>query len=138
MGLDNGFDVKSNRRKITRADLPESIQYPFEKDYGDEAPEIIYHRKDWGWRNSIMRAFGWYSSNPDQWSFDLETPDDVLKMIEITAAWLDKEAWETEGDSIWEYEEIRSVLVRDIANLAIIYGYMLQNPDVYLQFYDSY
>ena len=46
MGLDNGFYVRSNRRVITREDLPNEIRYPFEKDYG--GVEVIYHRKDWG------------------------------------------------------------------------------------------
>lgn len=138
MGLDNGFDVKSNKRQLSRADLPIGINYPFDHDY-DGAPEIIYHRKDWGWRTDIMNSFGWRDSlDSEDWLFSIETPNDVLKLIEITASWLDKERWENEGDSIWDYEEIRPILVRDIANLAIIYGFMLQNPDVYLEFYDSY
>lgn len=138
MGLDNGFYVKSNKRQLTREDLPAGIIYPFDKDYGDSAPEIIYHRKDWGWRTDIMNSFGWRTSPLEDWLFNIETPNDVLKLIEITASWLDKERWENEGNSIWEYEEVRPTLIQDIANLAIIYGFMLQNPDVYLEFYDSY
>jgi len=140
MGLDNGFYVKSNKRQLSRADLPMGINYPFDKDYDPNGtPEIIYHRKDWGWRTDIMNSFGWRDSlDSEDWLFNIETPNDVLKLIEITASWLDKERWENEGNSIWDYEEIRPILVRDIANLAIMYGFMLQNPDVYLEFYDSY
>ena len=137
MGLDNGFCVKSNRRQLTREDLPEGIRYPFGKDY-EGCPEIIYHRKYWGWRNDIMRTFGWWNEPEDHYKFELESPADVLTLIELTAGWLDKERWEDEGSSIWEYDEARSHLVEDIGNLAIIYGWMLQNPDVYLEFYDSY
>ena len=136
MGLDNGFYVKSNKRQITREMLPAGIIYPFENDY-DNNVEIIYHRKDWGWRDSIMVAFGWMTAPENQWKFEL-TPSKVLRMIELTASWLDRERWENEGNSIWEYDEIRKVLIRDISNLAIIYGFMLENPDVYLEFYDSY
>lgn len=137
MGLDNGFYVKSNKRKLTREDLPTGIIYPFDKDYTEDI-EIIYHRKDWGWRNDIMRTFGWNTS-VDRYKFELESPADVLTLIELTAGWLDKERWEDEGSSIWDYEDsAREHLIQDISNLAIIYGWMLQNPDVYLEFYDSY
>lgn len=74
----------------------------------------------------------------DQYKFEMDRPGQVLAMIELTASWLDRERWENEGNSIWEYDEIRKVLIRDISNLAIIYGFMLENPDVYLEFYDSY
>lgn len=137
MGLDNGVYVKSNKRKITREILPAGIKYPFDKDYED-SPEIIYHRKDWGWRTDIMNSFGWRTFSPDQWEFEIETPEQVLDLIELTAKWLDKDRWEEEGDSIWEFDEEKHFLVRDIANLAIIYGFMKENPDIYLEFYDSY
>ena len=104
MGLDNGFCVKSNKRKLTREDLTMGIVYPFEKDYG-EGIEIIYHRKDWGWRNDIMNTFGWRTASIDQYKFELERLSDVLTLIELTAKWLDKGRWEDEGSSIWEYEE---------------------------------
>jgi len=138
LGLDNGFYVKSNKRKLTRADLPNGIVYPFESDYNDNI-EIIYHRKDWGWRNEIMRTFGWGDKSETQYKFELEKPSDVLLLIELTAQWLDEERWENEGSSIWGYQETaRKHLITDISNLAIIYGWMLNNPDVYLEFYDSY
>ena len=138
LGLDNGFYVKSNKRKLTRADLPNGIVYPFESDYNDNI-EIIYHRKDWGWRNEIMRTFGWWDKSENQYKFELEKPSDVLLLIELTAQWLDEERWENEGNSIWDYQEsARKHLITDISNLAIIYGWMLNNPDVYLEFYDSY
>ena len=59
-------------------------------------------------------------------------------MIEIIASWMDEERWENEGDSIWTYEEAKHNLVNWIINLAIAYGFMLENPDVYLVYYDSY
>ena len=138
MGLDNGFYVKSNKRELTREDLPSGIIYPFDKDYG-EGIEIIYHRKDWGWRNDIMRTFGWWNDSFTQSRFELNSPANILTLIEFTARWLDKERWEDEGSSICDYEEsARWHLIQDISNLAIIYGWMLNNPDVYLEFYDSY
>ena len=137
MGLDNGFYVKSNKRKITRDMLPSGIKYPFEKDYEGEV-EIVYHRKDWGWRNEIMNTFGWRNASEDQWKFEIDTPEDVITLIELTASWLDGERWESEGSSIWEYKDSRSHLIDDIINFALIYNFMQTNPDVYLEFYDSY
>lgn len=141
MGLDNGFYVRSNRRVITREDLPCELRYPFEKDY--DGVEVIYHRKDWGWRNSIMKEFGWKDVNmcddiADMKAYLIETPAQVLKLIEVTASWLNEEKWEDEGDSIWEYESARRHLVEDIINYSILYSFMQQNPDVFLEFYDSY
>lgn len=137
MGLDNGFIIKSNRRELTRQDLPAGISYPFEKDYTNGI-EIIYHRKDWGWRNSIMKTFGWYNDLLTQGEFIIDKPVQILTLIELTAQWLDEMRWENEGQSIWEYDEIRPILIRDISNLAILYGFMLNNPDVVVEFYDSF
>lgn len=88
-----------------------------------------------------MLEFGWKDANlyDDTKPYTIDTPAQVLKLIEITASWLDEEHWENDGHSIWEYEEsARRHLIQDISNLAIFYGWMLQNPDVYLEFYDSY
>ena len=50
----------------------------------------------------------------------------------------DEEKWEDEGNSIWSYTEIRPVLIQNIINLALIHAFMCENPDVFLEFYDSY
>ena len=137
LGLDNGIYVKSNRRNLTREDMPQGIVFPFDKDYTNGI-EILYWRKNWGLRNAVMNHFGWRSFSADQYNFNIETPSQVLDFIEIIASFLDEERWEDEGDSIWSYKEIRPVLIQDIINLALIYAFMCENPDVYLVFYDSY
>ena len=137
MGLDNGIYVKSNKRQITREILPAGINYPFENDYNDEV-EIVYWRKNWGLRNAVMNHFGWRLASEEQYKFEIEKPEQVLNFIEIIASFLDEDHWENEGDSIWDYNEIRHVLIQNIINLAMIYTFMLDNPDVYLEFYDSY
>ena len=135
IGLDNGIYIKSDKRIITREDLPDGFLFPFEKDY-DGNIEILYWRKNWGLRNEVMRHFNW--SEDDDKPYLLETPRQVLEFIELIAGWLDENRWENEGRSIWEYEEVRPTLVKDIINLTLAYGIMLRNPDIYLQFYDSY
>lgn len=136
MGLDNGIVVKSNKRQLTRNDLPTGIVYPFNEDYQNDI-EIVYWRKCWGIRNEIMNTFGWRFIE-DQYQFEIDTPEQVFKLIEIIASWLDEKRWDEEGDSIWEYDTMRSTLITNIVNLSMIYIYMFSNPDVYLEFYDSY
>ena len=135
MGLDNGFIVCSSRRPITRNILPAGIKYPFDGEYSNDA-EIIYHRKDWGWRGSIMEHFRWREDISEPYTID--TPEQVIELIELTASWLDEEKWEEDGHSIWGYENARRHLIEDLMNFTLIYGFMLQNPDIYLEFYDSY
>ena len=137
MGLDNGIYVKSKKRNLTRYDLPEGIAYPFDEDYNGEV-EILYWRKNWGLRNAVMNAFGWRAASADQYKFEIDTPDQVIELIKIIVGFMDRETWEEDGDSIWEYDVAINVLKYNIINLAIIAAYMQFNPDVYLEFYDSY
>jgi hypothetical protein len=136
MGLDNGLYIHSDKRLITRDMLPKELIYPFDSDYNDNV-EISYHRKDWGLRNEIVSCFG-NKADKDGYYFHIDTPDEVFKLIKIIVSFMDKETWEEEGDSIWEYEEALPNLRRDVINLAIIAAYMYNNPDVSLIFYDSY
>ena len=134
MGLDNGFKVKSNKRQITREMLPEGIVYPF--DF--EPTEVVYWRKNWGLRNAVMNHFGWRRANIDQWQFNIESAKGVMELILIIASFLDPVKWDDEGDSIWDFDEIKNVLVQNIVNLALVKSFMEANPDAYLEFYDSY
>ena len=133
MGLDNGIYVVSNKREITKDMLPNIISYPWSSDY--KPIEIAYFRKYWGMRNEILREF----QETDKEGYTLiETPDQVKKLIGILGSWLNKEKWDTEGDSIWEYEDAAGNIIQVIINLAAVYAFMVNNPDVYLKFYDSY
>jgi len=115
--------------------LPSAIQFPFDTDY-DSGVEIVYWRKNWGLRNAVLDLLN--SRFSEDYYFDIDTPDTVIEIIGIIGSFLDPEKWESEGQSIWTAEEARPGLIRDMMNLALIYGFMLENPDVYLQFYDSY
>lgn len=135
MGLDNGIYVKSNKRKFTRKDLPKGIIYPFDKDY-DESPEICYWRKCWGIRGAILDLAG--TRSEDLYYTDFEKPEDVISIIRVIVHFMIRKNWEDEGDSIWDYNEILPQLENQLVNLALIYSFMKENPDVYLTFYDSY
>lgn len=115
--------------------LPNEFEYPFERDYND-IPEILYWRKNWGLRNEIVNTFRPKDNN--EYLYLLETPKDVFTLIKIIVSWMDKNKWEENGNSIWDYDEILPILQRDIINLSIAYVVMKNNPDIYLEFYDSY
>lgn len=138
MGLDNGIYVRSNHRKITRAMLPEELVYPWDEKYDDpeEGVEILYWRKNWGLRNVVVRTFP--CEDASRYSYIIETPAQVFELIRIIISFMDKEKWEEDGNSIWDYEDILPILQQNIINLAIIASFMRNNPDVYWVFYDSY
>jgi len=137
MGLDNGIIVRSNRREITREMLPDEIAYPFGSDYGSGV-EILYWRKNWGLRDKVLDALVVGSENEEKGYYLIDTSTKVFELIKIIVSFMNKETWEEDGDSIWDYDEILPILQRDIINLAIIASFMKNNPDVYLIFYDSY
>lgn len=132
MGLDNGIEVRSRIRKLTRVDLPSEINYPF--NFNDT--EILYWRKNWGLRDIVVETFPLDSDS--SWKHIIDTPNQVFELIKIIINFMNKEKWEEDGDSIWEYDEILPILQRDVMNLAIIAAFMQNNPDVFLEFYDSY
>ena len=135
MGLDNGFYVKSNKRKITREMLPSVIKYPFNTDYNGNV-EIVYWRKNWGLRYGVLDILN--KRFADEYRYEIDKPETVEKIIELIAIFLDPEKWENDGQSIWSADEARPGLIQDIVNFAAIQIFMEENPDVYLEFYDSY
>ena len=137
MGLDNGIVVKSDKRKITRDDLPSEILYPFDEDFND-SPEIRYWRKNWGLRGFIVHYLNAIGNKVEEGIYVIETYYEIFDIVDIIFHFLDKEVWEEEGESIWEYEEVKEHLQNDIVNLVLMIPFMKENPDVYLEFYDSY
>lgn len=126
--------MRSNRRKITRSILPEGLVYPWDEKFDEEGIEILYWRKNWGLRNAVVNYF----DGDEKYGYTIETPQQVFDLIRIIVSFMDKNKWEDEGDSIWEYDVILPILQQNIINLAIIASFMQNNPDVYLIFYDSY
>lgn len=135
MGLDNGFIVKSTKRKISIDDLPEGIVLPFAGSYNEEGEEIVYWRKNWGLRNVIRRLL---NMREEQYVYEIDSYRQILDIVEVIFNFKNKRIWEDEGGSIWSYEEIEPILQRDIINLILMVPFMQKNPDVYIEFYDSY
>lgn len=135
MGLDNGFIVTSNKRKITRDMLPSCLDYPFDSKYDDgQGPEIIYWRKYWGLRNQIVHL----CKTNDNFYYIIDDVKQIDDIIKIITYFLNEEVWDNEGQSIWTYDEVKATLKNNIADLIIIKNFIVDNPDVFLLFYDSY
>ena len=133
MGLDNGIYVRSRTRTLTREDLPSTIEmiecsWPEGTDL-----EIIYWRKYWGLRNEVCSSFPY-----DDDHIIFNTPEEVKDLIKIICSWIDPERWENEGDSIFSFDRALPNLARSVINLYAICEFMETNPDIYLEFYDSY
>ena len=135
IGLDNGFIVKSKKGKLSIDDLPDGIVLPFSNSYTEEGEEIVYWRKNWGLRDAVKRVLG---MGQEEYVYEIETPRQILNIVEIIFHFKDKVAWKDEGRSIWSYNEIEPILQRDIINLILMVPFMQANPDVYIEFYDSF
>ena len=138
IGLDNGVVVRSSKRPVIRDILPKELIYPFEKEYIVGEVEIIYWRKNWNLRNTILNSNAVNSISTSEYEFSIDTPAQVFELIRIIVSFMNKETWEEDGDSIWDYDEILPILEQNVINLAIIAGFMQNNSDIYLVFYDSY
>lgn len=116
--------------------LPEELVYPWDEKFDQDGIEILYWRKNWGLRNIVVNTFPVEDDNSCYYL--IETPQQVFELIRIITSFMNKEKWEEDGDSIWDYDEMLPILQQNIINLALAAAFMKNNPDVYLIFYDSY
>lgn len=101
----------------------------------DNTIELIYFRKCWGIRGEILAKLHCVEDN------DSETPvesEDILPIVKILMKYLDKEYYEDNADSIWEYPEYKDNIQQSIINLMWLKMYMESHPEVTAYFYDSY
>jgi len=140
MGLDNGVVVRSSKRPVTRDMLPKELVYPFDKEYIAGEVEIVYWRKNWNLRNTVLDSDAVLPTEASAYEFSIDTPTQVFELIKIIVSFMNKETWEDDerGSTIWDYDEMLPILQQNVMNLAIIASFMINNPDIYLIFYDSY
>ena len=112
MGLDNGIVIKN-------------------KDGTKE--EICYWRKCWNIRRLIFDCI-----DPNKLLFEYSLSLGDLVDIYYALKTLNKENWNENGGSIWEWEEIKKGLKRDIKELGKLIKRMKKEPELEVIFYDSY
>lgn len=115
MGLDNGIVVKDRLN-------PEN--------------EICYWRKCWNIRSAIFDIIGRPSLEDEtyEYSLSLENVVDIYYMLKN----LKKDNWYENGSSIWEWDEIKKGIKRDIKELNRLIKAMKKNENLEVFFYDSY
>ena len=128
MGLDNGFICKN----IKRDEIPSWVKLPW--DLIDEDIEIAYFRKCWGIRGEIIRLL---HVKDDEYKIPVEK-EDIIPIVKILMKYLDREYYDENADSIWEYDEYKENIQHSIINLMWLRVYMETHPDVTCYFYDSY
>lgn len=138
MGLDNGLILKT-KNKIEN--FPWYVNCKYEswldknKDYHEL--EVLYYRKCWGIRGEINALLHLWNNEECIKNVD---PEDIPAIIRILEKYLDKEYYENNADSIWEYDEMINHLIQDIKNLCWFKEWLENNQDDVIEcyWYDSY
>ena len=127
MGLDNGVVLRTNLE----------VDYPFKEwDWRTDKQEydICYWRKFWGFRNAVVTEFHQTEECAD---IPLNA-EKVGKLRCILEEFLDREFYEDNADSIWDYEEHLIHNIECCENLAWLQNFLEEHPDEKCCFYDSY
>lgn len=124
MGLDNGIRL---RRKDDK-----EVETPF-------GEELCYWRKCWGLRNAIVAKLHLNKEG----GYSILQKEDIVAIARIIIHFIDKDIWEEEGDSIWDYEEddMREKLINNIIAIYRALDWLDNQADkekYELQFYDSW
>lgn len=96
--------------------------------------EVCYWRKCWGIRNLIIDEL--VDSNEDFGEYELSITD-VNNIRRVLAYFNSAKRWARYDHSIWEWKEIRFILLRQRVRLLWLARYMKKN-NVKVYFYDSY
>lgn len=129
MGLDNGFICKN----IKREDAPSWVKPTWGWEEGCSGCELVYFRKHWGIRGEILAKL--HGNDCLNTSVDAE---DIIPIVKILMKYLDKEYYDDNARSIWEYDEAHDQIQESIINLIWLKMYMESHPEVECYFYDSY
>lgn len=129
MGLDNGIIL----RDVNPKELVVNKLINLDNLLEDTSIEICYWRKCWGIRNAIVEKL--HFNDNEESKLDVE---DIPVIIKILFDFYGQTEWEEDADSIWEWDEFKDTLRRQIFNLMWLYDYMLEHSDAEVIFYDSY
>ena len=131
VGLDNGLIIKG----IKKNDIPPWVILPWDWNDKREEQELLYFRKCWGIRGEILAKLHCIEPNDSETNVDVE---DILPLAKILMKYLDKEYYDDNANSIWEYDEYIDNIQQSIVNLVWLKGYMEAHPKVECYFYDSW
>jgi hypothetical protein len=131
MGLDNGIVLQGVKRENIK--VPWFVSFPFATDF-EHRLDVCYWRKCWGIRERIRNLL-----HMDNKVYEAPVEeDDIPALIRLLENFLDKDYWDNNAESIWEYDEYKSHLLQQIKNLLWLREFLKLNPCVKCYFYDSY
>lgn len=125
MGLDN---------LITAKGIKEVPWFVKTFNNSDDSIDVCYWRKCWNIRNAIVNKL---HIPQDGYCYDLDS-EDLIAIAKILIKFSSREYWEQEDDSIWSYEEMKDNINQHIINVIWLATYKENNPEVIIQFIDSY
>lgn len=131
MGLDNGLICKN----IKREDAPAWVKPTLGWEENCSGCELVYFRKHWGIRGEILDKLHCMEDNDSETPVDAE---DILPIVKILMKYLDREYYDDNARSIWEYDEAYDNIHASIINLIWLKMHMETHPEVECYFYDSY
>ena len=131
MGLDNGCVCKHIKREA----VPTWVKLPWDWEENRECQHLVYFRKHWGIRGEILTKLHCTKDNGSETNVDAE---DIIPIVKILMKYLDKEYYDENADSIWEYEQAHEHIQQSIINLMWLKMYMESHPEVECYFYDSW
>ena len=126
MGLDNGIVLKT---KI-KHDIPPYFNW---RDHPDEC-DVCYWRKFWGFRNEVVSEF-----NQSEECADIYLDaNDIGKIRCILEQYLDRDYYDNNANSVWEYEEYLIHNINCLKYLEMLQNFLEEHPNEKCYFYDSY
>lgn len=129
MGLDNGIYVKATNISQTIKELAH-FKEAYETNY-----HICYWRKCWNIRKGILDIVDPDRKCSDEYLFQLSA-DNLDKIITYLKS-LNRKNWIDNGNSIWEFKDIKYRLRGDAKNLQELKK-LMNKYSLEVYFYDSY
>lgn len=150
MGLDNGVEIyrpqaKTEIEKFCWNVLDDFnlISGKFKENFTESylyrsRMEVVYMRKWWGVRDIMVGHLCDKYATEDNYLWELDG-EDIDVLIEAMDYYNNKEAWDSDGGSVWDYEEdgIADQIAKHIRNLNTVKE-LMRDKGYKAVFYDSY
>lgn len=120
MGLENGIAIKNVE------ELPK-----FAKEDG----VVVYWRKCWNLRDAVLDVIDPKRVYKEDRKIDAE---DIPAIVRAIIPFLSKDHWKDKNQTIWEFEEMLDILLKDVENLIRLEVWLEEHQEAEVEFFDSY
>lgn len=95
---------------------------------------VVYWRKCWNLRDAVLDVIDPKRVYKEDRKIEAE---DIPAIIRAIIPFLSKDHWKN-AQTIWEYEEMLDILLKDVENLIRLKVWMEEHPEAEVEFTDSY